>query len=221
VTLRPRATAPKPAAPAAATPGTVPGVASGPKTTVLVTTAEKNKTAELAARLVLPRADFQEASLPEVIQFLQKKSIELDPKKQGLNFLLKVQGQPTPDAIRISLSLREVPLSEAIRYVAELAGLELRFEENAVVLSRDEPPVASGNDFRSAVYALSRGRYRRLLDASPDPEIQSALAFQGIPFPDGATVSWEERDGGVLLVRNTSANLELVAALLADGVVFR
>jgi beta-lactamase regulating signal transducer with metallopeptidase domain len=138
VTLRPRATAPKPEAPAAATtPGTVPGMASGPKTTVLVTTAEKNKTAELAARLVLPRADFREAPLPEVIQFLQEKSIELDPEKRGLNFVLKAPGQPTPDSILINLSLREVPLSDVLRYVAELAGLKLRFEENAVVLSRD------------------------------------------------------------------------------------
>jgi beta-lactamase regulating signal transducer with metallopeptidase domain len=138
VILRPRATAPKPEAPAAATtPGKVPGVASGPKTTVLVTTAEKTKTAELAARLVLPRADFQEAPLTEVIQFLQEKSIELDPEKKGLNFILKAPGQPTPDTHLITLSLREVPLSDVLRYVAELAGLKLRFEENAVVLSRD------------------------------------------------------------------------------------
>ncbi len=136
VMLRPRATAPKPDAPAAA-PGTVPGVASGPKTTLLVTNSEKTKTAELAARLVLPRAEFKEAGLPKVIQFLQQKSIDLDPEKKGLNFILKVPGQPTPDAIRITLSLREVPFSEVLRYVAELGGLKLRFDENTVVLSRE------------------------------------------------------------------------------------
>ncbi len=72
-----------------------------------------------------------------MIQFLQQKSIELDPEKKGLNFVLKAPGQPTPDTHLITLSLREVPLSEVVRYVAELAGLKLRFEENAVVLSRD------------------------------------------------------------------------------------
>jgi hypothetical protein len=76
--------------------------------------------------------------LAEVIQFLQAKSVELDPERQGLNFVLKIPGAPAPEAMLITLSLREVPLSEALGHVAQLSGLKLRFEEKAVVLSRDE-----------------------------------------------------------------------------------
>lgn len=133
VVIRPRAAEPKPGAPAAATsPGSGP-VTATKTATVMVKPAA---TAELAARLVLPQAEFKEAALPEVIQFLQKKSIELDPEQKGLNFILNAPGQPSPDAILINLSLREIPFSEALRYVAELGGLKLRFDENAVVLSR-------------------------------------------------------------------------------------
>lgn len=134
VMLRPRAAEPKPEAPAAAT-----SPASGPATATKTTTVmvKPAQSADLAARLVLPRAEFKEAALPKVIQFLQKKSIELDPEKKGLNFILNAPRQPSPDATLITLSLREVPFSEVLRYVAELGGLKLRFEEDAVVLSRE------------------------------------------------------------------------------------
>ena len=134
VVFRPLAAEPKPEAPAAAA-----APASGPATATKTATVmvKPAKSAELAARLVLPQAEFKDAALPEVIQFLQKKSIELDPEKKGLNFILKAPGQPSPDAILINLSLREIPFSEVLRYVAELGGLKLRFDDNAVVLSRE------------------------------------------------------------------------------------
>jgi beta-lactamase regulating signal transducer with metallopeptidase domain len=126
--------------------GFVEGKDSGPPLAVQVQTdrvdlaggAAKTKTAELAGRFVLPRVEFQNATLAEVIQFLQAKSVELDPERQGLNFVLKIPGAPAPEAMLITLSLREVPLSEALGHVAQLSGLKLRFEEKAVVLSRDE-----------------------------------------------------------------------------------
>jgi beta-lactamase regulating signal transducer with metallopeptidase domain len=95
------------------------------------------KSADLAAGIILPKVIFEEASLPDVLQFLQQKSLEHDPAKKGLNLILKAPGEPAPGMIRISLSLREVPLSEALRYVAELANLKLRYDDDAVVLFRD------------------------------------------------------------------------------------
>lgn len=96
------------------------------------------KSADLAAAITLPKVVLEEAPLPTVLQFLQAKSLELDPDKKGLNFILNAPGDPAPDTVRISLSLREVPLSEALRYVAELANLELRYDDDAVVLFREK-----------------------------------------------------------------------------------
>jgi len=96
------------------------------------------KSADLAAAITLPKVVLEEAPLPTVLQFLQAKSLELDPDKKGLNFILNAPGDPAPDTIRISLSLREVPLSEALRYVAELANLKLRYDDDAVVLFREK-----------------------------------------------------------------------------------
>jgi hypothetical protein len=93
---------------------------------------------DLASRLVLPKVEFKEASLTKILPFLQQKSLELDPAKKGLNLILNAPGDPSPEAIRISLRLRNVPLSEALRYVAELANLKLRYEDDAVVFFRDK-----------------------------------------------------------------------------------
>ena len=91
----------------------------------------------LAAQWVVPKIEFREASLSEAVEFLRVKSRELDPAKVGVNILLG----PGAQAMRekpITLSLQNIPLSEALRYVAELAGLQVREEAPALVL---EPPV--------------------------------------------------------------------------------
>lgn len=95
------------------------------------------KVAALAESLTVPQIILDETPLPQVLQYLQQKSLELDPDKKGLNLILKVPGDPAPDIIKITLTLRNVPLSEALRYVAELAGLKLRIDEDAAVLFRE------------------------------------------------------------------------------------
>lgn len=94
------------------------------------------KSAALAENIVLPQLELVETPLTDVLQYFQKKSLDLDPAKQGLNFVLNAPGHPAPDQIQITLTLRNVPLSEALRYVAELANLKLRYDEDAVVFFR-------------------------------------------------------------------------------------
>ncbi|MBL9155308.1 MAG: hypothetical protein JNK37_22690 [Verrucomicrobiales bacterium] len=95
------------------------------------------KSAVVAARIVLPQVEFAGAPLPSVLQFLQNRSLELDPEKKGLNLILNAPGEPLADEIKITLTLRNVPLSEALKYVAALSRLKLRYDEDAVVLSRE------------------------------------------------------------------------------------
>lgn len=94
------------------------------------------KSATVAADIVLPQVEFAGTPLPWALQFLQSRSLELDPEKKGLNLILNAPGEPLADEIRITLTLRNVPLSEALRYVAELSHLKLRYDEDAVVLFR-------------------------------------------------------------------------------------
>lgn len=95
------------------------------------------KAAALADAIVLPQAAFEEVPLPSVLEVLQQKSRELDPEKKGLALVLKAPGEPAVNGIKITLTMRNISLFEALRHVAQLAGLELRFDEDAAVLFRE------------------------------------------------------------------------------------
>ena len=75
----------------------------------------------------------EHALVREMIDFLRIKSMGLDPERKGVNIVLT----PGADggAAKITLKLVDVPVSEVLRYVADLAGLKIEAGENAFVLS--------------------------------------------------------------------------------------
>jgi beta-lactamase regulating signal transducer with metallopeptidase domain len=88
------------------------------------------------AQWVLPKVQFQDATLTEAIELLRIKSRELDPEKKGLNILVKPGGDP---AASITMQLSNVPANEALRYVAELAGCKLTVEGDVFVITPKDP----------------------------------------------------------------------------------
>lgn len=87
------------------------------------------------SRIIIPQMEFREASLTDVIEFLQVRSMELDPEKEGVNFRLSLN--PKQISAKISLNLTNVPLNQAVRYVAELAELRVRYEGDGVLLFQE------------------------------------------------------------------------------------
>jgi type II secretory pathway component HofQ len=87
--------------------------------------------AEAASPILLPQIEFREATLDEAIAFIRAKSREVDPDKKGVNILRKPGGK---DA-KLSLSLKQVPVNEALRYLAELSGHQLTVEGSVFILS--------------------------------------------------------------------------------------
>jgi hypothetical protein len=84
-----------------------------------------------AGEIILPKVDFREATVAEMVNFMRAKAAELDPEKSGVNIIL----QPGTGAeARITISLANIPLIEALRDTAHLAGLKLRVEANALVI---------------------------------------------------------------------------------------
>lgn len=113
---------PKPAESAPAKPKTE----EAPKTE-----PAKSAALEKAQKIILPRVEFVEATAAEAVAFFRAKAVDLDVDKTGVNLVLEAGA--APDA-RLTLNLTNIPLSEALRYVAALAGLELVAEPNAIVL---------------------------------------------------------------------------------------
>jgi len=94
------------------------------------------QTKPAAGAIILPTVQFQDATLTEAVEFLRIKSRELDPEKKGLNILVKPGGDPKA---AITMQFSNVPASEALRYVAELAGCKLTVDGDVFVITPRDP----------------------------------------------------------------------------------
>lgn len=82
-------------------------------------------------QIVIPLVDFSNASLEECLDFLQLRSRELSPDRKGFNFIV---GKKNTDT-RINLKLRNTPLFDILSYVALLTNSQLKFTEDAVIIT--------------------------------------------------------------------------------------
>lgn len=111
--------------------------------------------------IIIPQIQFQDSTVREAIDFLKRRSKELDPEPdpnlKGVNIVLKLGGSgagaglpaapplPGEDAVapaadlsageaRITLALSNIPLGEALKYIASLANLKVKVEPFAVAI---------------------------------------------------------------------------------------
>jgi beta-lactamase regulating signal transducer with metallopeptidase domain len=99
--------------------------------------AEKSPLQAKLDSIILPSVVFADATLTEAVEFLRRKSLDLDtsttdPDQKGVNMIVKEVGNIAE--ARITLDLKNIPLGEALKYVAQLSNLRLVVERYAVTL---------------------------------------------------------------------------------------
>ena len=82
--------------------------------------------------IVLPKVDFHEASLTEAAQALATLGKNASGGKVTPNIIVRPKAG---EGAKITLSLSDVPLTEAIRYVAEMVQCKAQYDKHAVVIS--------------------------------------------------------------------------------------
>ena len=92
----------------------------------------KGKEEARAATIIIPWVEFKDATLDEAVEFFRSQALKHDPAKKGVDIVLKAV---TPPASKLTLSLREVPLLQGLRYSAELCGFKIEGGEDTIVLS--------------------------------------------------------------------------------------
>jgi type II secretory pathway component GspD/PulD (secretin)/tetratricopeptide (TPR) repeat protein len=147
----------------------------------------------------------------------------------------------SPSEARITITLTQIPLGEALRYIASQAGLKVKVEPYAVsVIPINEqssdlftkeyrvPPGFIGSSVNVGANPLDRPATRAGGGGKDTQETtggqqlvsrQTALDFlkdQGVPFPPGASANFLPQSSR-LIVRNTEENLELVDALVEQA----
>jgi general secretion pathway protein D len=153
---------------------------------------------------------------------------------------------PNPSEARITITLNQIPLGEALRYIASQAGLKVKVEPYAVLilplseqsneLTTKEyrvPPGFISSSVNVGVSALSQGptKVGAGAPAGTGKDTQEStggqllvnregarefLESQGVPFPPGASAHFLPQSSR-LIVRNTIDNLELVDALVEQA----
>ncbi|MEK7949174.1 Amuc_1098 family type IV pilus outer membrane protein [Luteolibacter soli] len=190
-------------------------------------------------RLILPVVDFQDVSIQEAFDFLRAQSmdldnIELDPARRGINFVLELgntEAAVKAKAAKITLQLKNVPLSQVVKHVCEMTrtvpvaqqwAVSIRpvgadtteivtrnFRVQPDFLTSGAATVGSGNAKTDDPFAGNNAGEELLVRRLSAEEI---LKQQGVPFPQGASASFNAGNS-TLTVRNTPANLELVQQL--------
>ncbi|MCB1076803.1 MAG: hypothetical protein KDM64_03145 [Verrucomicrobiae bacterium] len=89
--------------------------------------------------LVVPNINSEGANLGMVFEFLTQKSEELSGGKVVANFIYKGTDDQKKNAL-VTLTLRNTPFLDVVRYVGQLTDTQFKYEEFAVVAA----PVGSG-----------------------------------------------------------------------------
>jgi len=95
-----------------------------------LTRSNEFEIAQKLKSIVIPDIEFSDTSLQNAVDFLNDKVRQLDPSHAGINFI------PRPEALSqakpITLSLKNVPLGEVLRYVTQLAQVKFKVDTSAV-----------------------------------------------------------------------------------------
>lgn len=103
------------------------------KTAIVRNVGPKNDLEGRLSRIIIPEIAFAEAPIGDTLDYLASRAQELTKGETVVNFIYK--GTPEQrSGTSITLSLRNVPLSEAIKYVGELSRSKVNYEPHAVVI---------------------------------------------------------------------------------------
>jgi general secretion pathway protein D len=182
----------------------------------------------------LPTVDFNDASIVDVANFLTTRTRELDPDGIGISVLLKSEAAAA-GASPVNLRLTNVPAGEVLRYATNLAGVKYRVEEfavfivplaepdNTVLISRDFPVRPAFFDVAPTADAGGAAAPRRRTPRAAAAEVGSggnsvreALESRGVSFAVDGSAAFYNRSTGILTVRNTQDQIDLVEELVTD-----
>lgn len=172
-------------------------------------------------KIIFPTITLQNASLEEVIEYLRVKSRELDtftPESEDKGVAIILRQGNLPNNVSLSLDLKDIPLSEAIRYVAELSKMSYKIESFAVIMT---PLAVDSSEQHTQSFRAPPDLF---VSASETPK--SILERGGITFPEGSSAFYNPNTT-MLVIRNTQPNIDLTEALLEsvsyplDAVVLR
>lgn len=208
---------------------------------------QKQKMIE-ASQQIIPEINFTQAHIRDVLQYLSKitgvniildervfdGSIPVSMMMDSDSSTLMDKPVSAPISETITISLTNIPLIEALRYILKIKGLKYRIDEYAIMVST--PEGIGEEDMETRYYQLSSG-IGDFTEFKPSDDMANAgglksgetdfgvsveeekttikdvLINSGVPFPPSSSVFMDKRTG-TLIVHNTPENLAMVEKIL-------
>jgi hypothetical protein len=110
--------------------------------------AEKTRPAKvdrerLLSGVIIPNIQFKDATLGSALDFLKKAVNQQSAGRQSVSFVVQMPAEQV-NTMTVSLSLQNIPASEAIRYLADVANATVTYETYAVVFKPKATAVTPG-----------------------------------------------------------------------------
>lgn len=118
------------------------------KTSMAQNLGPKNDLEGRLGRLIIPEINFNEAPLGDVLDYFSARAQEISGGTVTVNFIYKGSSEQRSNTL-ITLSLRNVPMNEALKYVGQLSQSAIKYEEHAVVV--DPSPQATAPQTETSV----------------------------------------------------------------------
>jgi len=181
--------------------------------------------------IIIPKVEFRDASIREALEFLRQQAAENDPGadgRKGVDIVLRLNALgtraetisatgTTPPATatiaisassinsadaRITITLNQIPLGEALRYIASQAGLKVKIEPYAVSII---PLSEMTNDLLTKQYRVPPGFIAGTLTPTGTALNQPATSAAKGVHNTGTGKDTQESTGGRLLVNREGA----------------
>jgi hypothetical protein len=111
-------------------------VAVAPAAKPEATRVENLEIAKRVEAIILPEVSYREATVTEIVAHLNRVSKDLDANKVGVPIELSAAAKASDT--RITLSLKNVPLIEVIKYLTNLGRLKYKITASKVMISTME-----------------------------------------------------------------------------------
>lgn len=83
--------------------------------------------------LILDKVEFKDASVGSVLDYLKQNAARASKEKINVSFVVQVPAA-VMDSKKVTLSLRNLPFTEVLRYLGELTGFQFVIEKYAILV---------------------------------------------------------------------------------------
>jgi len=178
-------------------------------------------------RIIIPKMEFKDAPVAQVVSEIHKASIAADPDKRGVNLVLLLNKDEKDKLPVVSMVYDANTLTAIIENLCKEMKLRYNIENDTTVFIYSGELNPSCMETR--IYPVEKDAFVELGTACQSKEsqkgemepykirsdIEEYFIRSGIPFPVGAKVVFDSRISR-LIVTNTPDNLELIERLILE-----